>query len=93
MNKESIEIEDDDMLSEYDFSQAVRGKHVRELQHGYKIRIHKMDGTIEERDYTIPEGSVILDPDVRVYFPTSEAVNKALRGLIDLIPQPLVNNS
>ncbi len=27
-----------------------------------------------------------LDPDVRVYFPDSESVNAALRGLIALIP-------
>ena len=88
MGKEPLTADDDDMLPEYDFSKGVRGKHVRELQNGYKIRVHKMDGTIEERDYTLPEGSVILDPDVRAYFPTSEAVNKALRGLIELIPHP-----
>jgi hypothetical protein len=29
---------------------------------------------------------VMLDPDVRAYFPDTEAVNTALRGLIALIP-------
>jgi hypothetical protein len=29
----------------------------------------------------------MLDPDVQQYFPDSEAVNKALRSLIALIPQ------
>jgi hypothetical protein len=29
----------------------------------------------------------MLEPDVREYFPDSEAVNEALRGLIALIPR------
>ncbi len=28
----------------------------------------------------------MLEPDVREYFPDSDAVNKALRGLIRLLP-------
>jgi len=28
----------------------------------------------------------VLDPDVRAYFPDTEAVNSTLRGLIALIP-------
>ncbi|GIW02055.1 MULTISPECIES: hypothetical protein [Roseiflexus] len=78
--------ETDDMLPEYDFSGGVRGKHYRAYQRGYKIIVHKIDGTTEERDYTLPEGAVMLDPDVRAYFPDAEAVNTALRGLIKLIP-------
>jgi hypothetical protein len=31
-------------------------------------------------------GVVVLDRDVRKYFPDGEAVNKALRSLIELIP-------
>ncbi|MCG8348814.1 MAG: hypothetical protein MI924_13670 [Chloroflexales bacterium] len=77
----------DEMLPEYDFSGGVRGKHYRAYQRGYKIIVHKTDGTIEERDYSLPEGAVMLDPDVRAYFPDAEAVNNALRGLIKLIPQ------
>jgi hypothetical protein len=37
--------------------------------------------------FTLEEGAVMLEPDVREYFPDSEAVNKALRSLIMLIPQ------
>jgi hypothetical protein len=29
------------------------------------------------------DGAVMLDPDVKHHFPTSEAVNKALRTLIE----------
>lgn len=77
----------DEMLPEYDFSGGVRGKHYHDYQRGYKIIIHKTDGTTEERDYTLPEGAVMLDPDVRAYFPDAETVNTALRGLIRLIPR------
>jgi hypothetical protein len=82
----------DDMLPEYDFSGGVRGKHYRDYQRGYKVIIHHTDGSTEERDYTLPEGAVILDPDVRSYFPDAEAVNTALRGLIKLIPHERVPN-
>jgi len=56
-------------------------------QHGYQVIVHKTDGTTEVRDLALPEGMVVLDPDVRTYFPDSETVNRALRGLIDLIPE------
>lgn len=76
----------DEMLPEYDFSGGVRGKHYRAFQRGYRVIIHMADGTTEERDYTLPEGAVLLDPDVRAYFPDGATVNTALRGLINLIP-------
>ena len=88
MNDENPEhiSEDDDMAPEYDFSGGVRGKHALALQGGYKVIVHKADGTSEDRDFAIPEGTVVLAPDVREYFPDSDAVNRALRGLIELIP-------
>ena len=78
---------DDEMLPEYDFSGGVRGKHYQAYQRGYQVIIHKMDGTTEVRDFALPEGTVVLDPDIRAYFPDSEAVNRTLRGLISLMPQ------
>ena len=79
--------DDDEMLPEYDFSGGVRGKHYQAYRRGYQVIIHKTDGTTEVRDFALPEGAVILDPDVRTYFPDSEAVNRTLRGLISLMPQ------
>jgi hypothetical protein len=85
---------DDELLPEYDFSGGVRGKHHQAFQGGYQIVVHKIDGTSEVRDFVLPEGAVLLDPEVRPYFPDSEAVNRALRGLIRLIPkQGLPNDS
>jgi hypothetical protein len=89
MNDKMDKLRDDDMdemLPEYDFSGGVRGKHYRAVQRGYKVIIHKTDGTTEERDYTLPEGAIMLDPDVRAYFSDGETVNAVLRGLINLIP-------
>ena len=89
MNEEIDEpsVPDDELLPEYDFSGGVRGKHHAAFQRGYKIVVHKTDGTTEVRDFILPEGAILLDPELRSYFPDSEAVNRALRGLIRLIPK------
>ena len=78
---------DDEMLPEYDFSEGVRGKHYQAYRRGYQVIVHKIDGTTETRDFALPAGAIILASDVRAYFPDSETVNRALRGLINLLPQ------
>lgn len=78
----------DDMALEYDFSHGVRGKHAQAMLSGYTMVIHRGDGTTEMREVEPRPGIVVLDVDVRAYFPDSEAVNRALRGLIRLFPQP-----
>lgn len=75
------------MRAEYDFSGGVRGKHYHIMQAGYTITVHKADGTKVIKEVKPKEGAVILEPDVREYFPDSESVNAALRSLIDLIPK------
>ncbi len=87
MNDELSKQQPDEMLPEYDFSEGVRGKHYQAYRRGYQVIVHKMDGTTETRDFSLPEGAVILAPDVHAYFPDSETVNRALRGLIELLPQ------
>jgi len=74
------------MRAEYDFTDGVRGKHYRAMQTGYTITIHKADGTTVTKDVMPKEGVVILEPEVRSYFPDSESVNATLRTLIGLIP-------
>ena len=92
MNNITPNQEDDEILPEYDFSSGIRGKHFHAYQSGYKVTIHKIDGSTEERDYTLPDGAVILDPDVRTYFPDAEAVNTALHGLIQFISHDSTSN-
>lgn len=83
-----MQMDNDDMQAEYDFSnqQGERGKYYQTYRQGHQVRIHKEDGTTEVHYFTLEEGAVMLEPDVRKYFSNSEAVNRALRGLIELVP-------
>ena len=72
----------DEMREEYDFSKGVRGKHYRAYRAGHVVRVGKSDGSIEERHFTLEDGAVMLDPDLKARFPDSESVNRALRSLI-----------
>jgi hypothetical protein len=75
----------DEMRAEYDFSKAERGKLHRPLDKGYTVHVQKKDGTTVVKHYILAEGTVLLAPDVLEYFPDSEAVNEALRSLIQLM--------
>ncbi len=73
------------MLSEYDFSKGVRGKFHKSLSKGYSVTITHPDGTTTTERYKLIDGAILLDPDVRAYFPDSESVNTALRSLIKMM--------
>lgn len=72
-----------ELQPEYDFSQGERGKHVAAYRAGHDVRILKTDGTVEECHFTLADGAVMLDPDLHAKFPTSDAVNHALRSLVN----------
>ncbi len=78
---------EDGLRPEYDFSNALRGKHHKPMHQGYSVEVHKDDGTTVIEHYQVAEGTVMLQPDVRAYFPDSESVNKALRSLITLMAE------
>lgn len=83
----SAKPEPDEMLPEYDFSGGVRGKHAQALREGYSVTVYNMDSTSTVKEY-LPQADLIkLEQDVQAFFPDSESVNSALRGLIALIPQ------
>ena len=80
---------EEDIKPEYDFSSmrgAVRGKYYKGYRSGHKVEIHQADGSTSVQFFKLEEGAVLLSPDVRKYFPNSEAVNKALRTLIEIVP-------
>ena len=54
---------------------------------GHKVTINKSDGTVDVQYFSLEDGAVMLEPDVRQYFPNSEAVNNALRCLIPLVAE------
>jgi hypothetical protein len=82
-----VQVEDNKMRTKYDFAGGVRGKHFRTMQAGYTITIHQADGSTATKDVMPKEGAVVLEADIRTYFPDSESVNKALRCLIPLLPK------
>ena len=75
-----------DMRAEYDFAGVVRGKHAQAMLAGYTVRIRKPDGSTVVKHYKPADGTIVLAPDVRKYFPDSAAVNNTLRSLITLVP-------
>ena len=79
--------EDESIRAEYEFEGGARGKHHQAMQAGYTITIHRADGARIVKEVRPKEGTVILEPDVRQYFPDSESVNTILRSLIRLIPR------
>lgn len=91
-NTKSQNQENNEMLPEYDFSGGVRGKHFKAYRRGHSVTIHKSDGTTQVQHFKLEEGAVMLEPDVREYFPDSETVNRALRGLISLLPKKQKHN-
>ena len=55
-----------------------------EIRFNYnKARPNRFAERYEESENVV----VRLDPDIAAYFPTSEAVNKVLRALIDAMPK------
>ncbi len=76
--------ENEDMLPEYDFSgkKGVRGKYYEAYRQGHTVRVYQEDGSVDIKYFTLEDGAVMLEPDVRAHFPTSESVNQALRKLM-----------
>jgi len=77
----------EEMRPEYDFSGGTRGKHYRDYKRGHTVKINKSDGSTVVQHFKLEDGAVVLAPDVREYFSDADSVNRALRTLIDLIPQ------
>jgi hypothetical protein len=84
----------DEMLPEYNFlgKKGVRGKHYQAYRRGHIVRVYREDGSVTAHYFTLADGAVMLEPDVRRYFPDSKTVNSALRSLIALIPQKSSRN-
>ena len=67
--------EKEDMKSEYDFSSmkgAVLGKYYKAYRAGHKVEIHQADGTTSVQYFKLEDGAVMLEPDLRKYFSSSE---------------------
>lgn len=91
-NKNKYKDYDDGMLPEYNLAgkKFVRGKYYKAMRQGYTVRIQHEDGSITEKKYG---PTITLEPDIAIYFPDSESVNKALRILISIIPNKQVGEN
>jgi len=79
-----------EMRAEYDLTgmgDGVRGKYYQDYRAGHTVKIHREDGTTIVQYFDLEDGAVMLELDVREYFPDSAAVNAALRCLIPLMPK------
>jgi len=82
MKKDKKDLNGINMRDEYDFSKGVRGKHYKAYREGHTVIIHKDEGTKSIQYFREEDGAIMLDPDIKIHFPDSESVNKALRSLI-----------
>ena len=80
---------EDEMLEEYDFTgkKGVPRKYHQAYKKGHTVKITEANGAVSVHYFTLEDGAVLLEPDIRQYFPTSESVNKTLRSLIALAPK------
>jgi len=69
-------------LPEYDLKgkMGTRGRYAKDLNEGYSIRVTNEDRTVIEQHFIPKEGAVVLEPDVKAYFPDSDSVNRVLGG-------------
>jgi hypothetical protein len=85
---EKAALQNDDIRPEYDLKKlqgGVQGKYYKAYRKGHTVKIHKANGTVSIQYFQPGEGSVLLEPEVRKYFPDADAVNNALRCLIPLM--------
>lgn len=85
--KKNVEVQETEMLSEYDFRKGMRGKHCKAYRKGHIVKIRKENGSRAVQYFKLEDGAIILEPDVRKYFPNSESVNQTLRSLISIMPK------
>jgi hypothetical protein len=88
MKKTENSQEEFEMLPEYDFTgkKGTRGKYHQAYRKGHEVRVYEENGEVTIHYFTLEDGAVMLEPDVREYFPTSERVNETLRALISIAP-------
>ncbi|MBI4670188.1 MAG: hypothetical protein HY741_00780 [Chloroflexi bacterium] len=83
--KTNTRIETDELRPEYDLSKlkgGVRGKYAKQMGSGFTVTIHHAGGKQRIKKFGARQDVVVLDPDLRDYFPDSKAVNRALRALV-----------
>jgi hypothetical protein len=76
-----------DEIKPVDFSGGVRGKHSLRYRRGHTVKISHDNDTVTVQRFIPDKDAVVLDKDVKAYFSNAEAVNNALRMLINILPK------
>ncbi len=60
-------VPEQETLPEYDLrgKKGVRGKYYRAYRQGHTVRIYQDDGTVSVQHFTLEDGAIMLEPDVR----------------------------
>ena len=69
-----------------DFSGGLRGKHSAAYRRGHTVKVRQDDGPITVQKFVPDTDAVVIDRDIRTYFPDAASINNALRSLIGIIP-------
>ncbi len=75
-----------DEIKPVNFSGGLRGKHSANYRRGHSVKIRHDDGSVTVQRFVPDNNAVVLDWDVKAYFPDAAAVNNALRALISILP-------
>ena len=84
MKERKSKNEVDEMLPEYDFSgkKGIRGKYYRAYRRGHSVRIHKVDGSVSVKYFTLEDGAVMLEPSSRNRRPASRRFANAFASVV-----------
>ncbi len=60
---------EDPMLPEYDFKKmygGAKGKYYKAYREGHTVKIHREDGSAVINHFTLEDGAVMIEPDVKL---------------------------
>ena len=89
MKKNELNQDSTELRAEYNFRNAVRGRHHKPLNKGYTVEVHQSDGTTVVQNYKLEEGavmrpeftpSIVADPDALALTPHPAPPSSALRS-------------
>jgi len=67
------QLDEDDLLPEYDFSKGVRGKHHQAYRQGHSVTIGHQDGTTTTQSFQAPRTIAKLTAEKHIILPQSIA--------------------
>jgi hypothetical protein len=85
--KTRVKNKKDDILTEYDFSNGIRGKHYKKFQDGFTVTVYSPNKETYLLNKKEKINYIKIDKDISKYFRTSDEINNALRAILSAIPK------